>query len=207
MPDKQGPAYFLIYMEQSILGFYECNGVLRPITLFGYKSRGLPGLNIIGPNYYVRALKEKIIYLTKLKGIPVPMARYVLCCEVEREVKFIKREVNLDFLDLPFLILFWSLIESIKIANLKDCMTCGKVTSQGIIHHVNVNWNGEAELDSPSQFNFFEPRDRPFDFKQMIYLGSKIKKDNEIIGQRVINCEDLFLGIEGLEHKLLFPQS
>ncbi len=95
--------------------------------IFAYRSQGLPGLDIIGLGSKGKKLKEKFIFLTKERRLKIPLRRYILC--VEGDVK------EVSWLEFPLLLCFWSLAEVLPIRNLKNCLTVGSISIQGLITH------------------------------------------------------------------------
>lgn len=96
--------------------------------LFSYSSQGLPGLEIVGLGTRSRALKEKIIYLTKSLKLKIPLKRYVICLDQE-----LSKIVHDDFFELPILVLYWSMAGILPISELRDCLCSGTINSRGII--------------------------------------------------------------------------
>lgn len=117
---------------QRILGAVKHRNSERLIDIFGYSSKGLPGLDIVGLGQAGRLIKEKFVYLSRTSGLKIPVKRYVLCVE---DSAFL-REVGQDevrWLELPLLILFWGLAEQFQFAKLEDCIACGHVHPSGRI--------------------------------------------------------------------------
>ena len=52
------------------------------VTLFGYSSKSIPGLEINGLGKYGKAIKEKIIFVTRTRGLQIPIKRFVLNVEL-----------------------------------------------------------------------------------------------------------------------------
>ncbi len=55
---------------------YPYAGNYYPVDIFGYTSHGIPGLEIVGLGKYGKSVKEKFIYLTRVKNLKVPKKRY-----------------------------------------------------------------------------------------------------------------------------------
>lgn len=68
-------------MNTRIIAMYPCKGKFCTVEIFGYSTRGLPGLEIVGLGGSGRQLKEKLIYITRLQKVGLPLNRYVLCVE------------------------------------------------------------------------------------------------------------------------------
>ena len=46
--------------------------------VFGYSTRGIPGLEIVGLGQKGRLIKEKILYLNRKNNLKIPPRRYVI---------------------------------------------------------------------------------------------------------------------------------
>jgi hypothetical protein len=100
------------------------------VHLFGYATKGLPGLEIVGLGKMGRNIKEKLIYLTRQDKLVIPKKRFVLCLEFSDETKNLKEE-DLRWLELPLLILYWTLAEILPIHHLEKCFSVGKIALDG----------------------------------------------------------------------------
>lgn len=100
-----------------------------PVTLFGYSSKSVPGLEINGMGKYGKILKEKIIYLTRSRQLSIPLNRYVISFEydLDCDVKALR------YLDLPILIMYWYLAGLIKMGRLDNCLISGTISPSGVI--------------------------------------------------------------------------
>ena len=98
-----------------------------PLTFFGYASKSVPGLEINGLGKYGRTLKEKIIFLTRPRQLPIPLKRYVISTEYEMETD----PAILRWLDLPVLMLYWYLAGHIRMGRLDNCLAVGHITPGG----------------------------------------------------------------------------
>ena len=138
-------------MQSRIQSIYPIRSHYRKVQLFGYSSRGVPGLEIIGLGKIARATKEKFLYLSRLYRLKLPMRRFVLCIEDDDILKELPME-NARWLELPLLILFWSLAEQLAIHHLEDCLTAGKVSVSGTIDFLPLEgeslWEVMESLDS-----------------------------------------------------------
>lgn len=124
------------------------------IDLFGYTTKGIPGLEIIGLGKRGKLLKEKVIFLTRSLQLEVPPRRYVLCFDDERLL-----ELSIDDfrnLELPVLILFWSLAGVIPFKKLDDCCSVGQFNIKGEIYPVQVPFLDE---DEGRDLKWIVPRD------------------------------------------------
>ncbi len=103
------------------------------VDLFGYTTRGIPGLEIVGMGKNSRQLKEKLIYLSRKQPEGLPLSRFVLCLDENEKCGQLK-DVQLRWLELPFLILFWSLAGLIPLDKLENCFSTGTIGVTGQIH-------------------------------------------------------------------------
>lgn len=117
-------------MQQSLRSFIPLDRQYIGVHVFGYATKGLPGLEVVGLGKYSRNIKEKLIYLTRLEEMVLPKRRYVLCVEQDEEVKGL-REDHLRWLELPLLLLYWTLAETLHIHQLRNCFCAGKVRLDG----------------------------------------------------------------------------
>jgi len=135
-------------MEIKINSLIPYNGRLKWVEVFGYTSKGQPGLELTGFNGRGRTLKEKMVYLSKRRSLRFPLLRYVLCLDVEDLSK-----CELEWLELPLLIAFWSMTGSLPLKRLDDCFASCKVSLEGRLTHMNLEesfWsslNGRLEQE------------------------------------------------------------
>jgi len=100
------------------------------VNIFGYSSKGIPGLEIVGLGRQGRLIKEKLIYLSRIYRLQLPLKRYVICVEDDCQIKDSLMD-NCSWLELPMLILFWSLANFIPIKKLDDCVASGRISISG----------------------------------------------------------------------------
>jgi len=117
-------------MNSSLFSYYlGPNGQYQLVSLFGYRSNSVPGLNILGPTNWCRSLREKIIYLSRTRKLALPLNKYVLVIE---DYEQLDAEV-LPNLELPLMILYWNLAGILPLYSLDDCLLSGQVSSHGEI--------------------------------------------------------------------------
>lgn len=109
---------------------YPYAGQYCPVDIFGYASNGIPGIEIVGVGRYARSMKEKFIYLSREKKLKFPLKRFVLCVEGELEGKKFKEE-EYRYLELPLLMMLWSLTGHLPLQQLEDCFAAGKISIEG----------------------------------------------------------------------------
>jgi hypothetical protein len=102
------------------------------VDLFGYTTKGIPGLEIVGMGKNSRQLKEKLIYLSRLQPEGLPLSRFVLCLDENTNTAQLKED-QLRWLEIPFLILFWSLAGLVPLDHLENCYSSGTIGVSGSI--------------------------------------------------------------------------
>lgn len=117
-------------MNMRTKSLYPYAGQYCPVDIFGYASNGIPGIEIVGLGKYTRGVKEKFIYLSRERKLKFPLKRFVLCIEGEVEGKKFKEE-EYRYLELPLLIMLWSLTGHLPLGNLDDCFSSGKISVEG----------------------------------------------------------------------------
>jgi hypothetical protein len=124
-------------MQTEIQTFLCQQSNYRQVNIFGYCSNGVPGLNIIGLSHLGRTVKEKFIFLTRERQIQLPLKKYVICVE-QNDLKDKHSKSELKWLELPMLLIFWSLADVIPIRNMSNCLASGYVLSNGTIVHNQI---------------------------------------------------------------------
>ncbi len=109
---------------------YPFAGQYCAVDIFGYSSNGIPGIEIVGVGRHARSMKEKFIYLSREKKLKFPLKRFVLCVEGDVEGKKFKDE-EYRFLELPLLMMLWSLTGHLPLQALEDCFASGKISIEG----------------------------------------------------------------------------
>lgn len=116
-------------METQIQSYAFSQRQPNTVTLFGYASKSVPGLEINGLGKYGKTLKEKIIFITRSRQLPIPLKRFVISTEYDVEA-----DPNvLRWLDLPVLLLYWYLAGHIRMGRLDNCLAVGSITPSGDI--------------------------------------------------------------------------
>lgn len=113
-------------MEIKINSIIPAQSHLQQVEVFGYNSKSQPGLEINGLNGKGRIIKEKITYLSKKRQLKYPLKRFVLCVEGEGLDKS-----QVEFLELPLLICFWSMAGILPLKRLDNCFAAAKVSLDG----------------------------------------------------------------------------
>ncbi len=117
-------------MEVRLKSFIKTSRGVELVDLFGYSSRSLPGIEIKTNGYLPQTLKEKILFLSRSKGIKFPAKRFILC--FDSSIKTLEKESARE-LELSFLLLFWVLLGVISIHNLHQCIVNGQFKVNGEI--------------------------------------------------------------------------
>ncbi|MFT6068408.1 MAG: hypothetical protein ACJAT2_000175 [Bacteriovoracaceae bacterium] len=134
---------------------YPGHDKLGELEIFGYCSKGMPGVEIVGLGPLGRSIKEKLIFLSRQFGIKIPLKRYVLCIDLPVELKKEKSFESCRWLELPILILFWTLSGRLELENLDDCIAIGKIQVNGTIicpelHSYQSQGESESKILAPS---------------------------------------------------------
>ncbi|MBT7610439.1 MAG: hypothetical protein HN576_11830 [Bacteriovoracaceae bacterium] len=119
-------------MQRRMKAMIPCGDKEIIVDLFGYTTKGIPGLEIIGMGKNSRQLKEKLIFLSRQQPEGLPLSRFVLCLDENLNTAQLK-ENQLRWLEIPFLILFWSLARLVPLENLENCYSSGTIGVSGIM--------------------------------------------------------------------------
>ncbi|MBC7540548.1 MAG: hypothetical protein H7281_17115 [Bacteriovorax sp.] len=132
-------------MNMRTKSLYPYAGQYCPVDIFGYASNGIPGIEIVGVGKYARSMKEKFIYLSRKNKLKFPMKRFVLCVEGELEGKKFKDE-EYRYLELPLLLMLWSLTGHLPLQALEDCFAAGKISVEGEVTALELTENQQIAL-------------------------------------------------------------
>jgi len=102
------------------------------ITLFGYATKSVPGLEVNGLGKYGRSIKEKIIYVTRTRNLQIPIKRFVLNVELQDELGDLESS-SIKWLEYPLLLHYWYLAGILPISKLDNCFAIGSLTPSGLI--------------------------------------------------------------------------
>lgn len=166
-------------METQIQGYSFSKRDDGPINLFGYATKSMPGLEINGLGKYGKTLKEKIIFITRSRQLPIPLKRFVISSEYE-----LKNNVEeLKNLDLPILLIYWYLAGILRVGKLDNCFAAGGITPNGtlfcksndkIINHVRK--------------------------EELVYIGDSVKDDS--INIQYLSIKELLCHIPDIKYEL-----
>ncbi len=125
---------------------------------FGYSSRGIPGLEIVGLGKRSRLFKEKVNFITRKFGLKVEARRFVICIDDECIDQY--KPSSIQYLELPLMLLYWSLGGVINIHNLEDCLCGGRVTADGTFKTLSGNLlnSNYTMITSDDSYAFYQGR-------------------------------------------------
>lgn len=139
-------------MNMRTKSIYPYAGQYCPVDIFGYASNGIPGIEIVGVGKYARSMKEKFIYLSRQKKLKFPLKRFVLCVEGEIEGRKFKEE-EYRYLELPLLMMLWSLTGHLPLQQLEDCFAAGKISVEGEVTALALTENEQIQLSEIFKLN------------------------------------------------------
>lgn len=102
------------------------------VTLFGYSSKSVPGLEINGLGKYGKAIKEKIVFITRSRNLQIPLRRFVLNVEITDDLGDLE-SASVKWLEYPLLLHYWFLAELLPISKLDNCFAIGSLTPSGLV--------------------------------------------------------------------------
>lgn len=152
------------------------------VTLFGYSTKSVPGLEINGIGKYGKSIKEKIIFISRSRGLQVPLKRFVLNVEISDDLGELESS-SVKLLEYPLLIHYWFLAGFIPISKLDNCFAVGSITPSGVIE----------EPISQDLVNLCEAQNL-----HLISSSDNIKTPNGFI-----DAKDLLSFISNIEFKLM----
>lgn len=132
-------------METQIRSYIATSKGVRTVTIFGYATKGVPGLEVNGVGKLSKNIKEKLIYLTRTRKMNLPTKRFVICVDINDLDNDIAL-CELKWLEFPILLVFWYLASLLPINKLDDCLCAGWVSSKGDIFQTNSPARLKQEL-------------------------------------------------------------
>lgn len=124
-------------METEIRSFINSSLGTKIVDIFGYSTRGIPGVEIHGMGKSGKNVKEKIIYITRARKIRVPTRRIVINIE-NWDINDRTAAGSMVWLEYPVLLLYWYLSGVLPIKRLDDCIASGRLQAHGEIIHGQV---------------------------------------------------------------------
>ena len=183
-------------MEIKINSLIPCSNQLKFVEIFGYTSKGTPGLEVAGLGAKGRHLKEKLIYLSKRRNLKFPILRYVICINGEELSRF-----DLSWLELPMLLAFWSMTKTLSMKRLDNCLASAAVSLEGEINYLKLDpsfWlNMNKMLTRKNKQMIYIGNDEPVNYSQIYHLDSLEILNDEIGGFTHIDNEfanSMYLG-------------
>lgn len=137
---------------------------IKTITVFGYSSKSIPGIEIVGAPRFGKMLKEKLIYLSRKHRLRLPLKRFVLCLDGGGEDEKFSIQTH-RWLELPFLLIFWTLAGHLPIKKLDDCYTIGTVSVDsevGFPKFVKHFYENSQDVNYLSKVKLIAPRGLEF---------------------------------------------
>lgn len=152
------------------------------VTLFGYATKSVPGLEINGIGKYGKSIKEKIVFVTRSRGLQIPLKRFVLNIEITDDLGDLE-SASVKWLEYPLLLHYWFLAGLLPISKLDNCLAVGSLNPSGIV---------EEPIDS-SVISLCEMNE--------LHLISSTSGINSPLG--IIDGKDLFGNVTELQFKNL----
>lgn len=102
------------------------------ITLFGYATKSVPGLEINGLGKYGKSIKEKIVFVTRTRQLQIPLKRFVLNVELSDDLGDLESS-SVKWLEYPLLLHYWYLAGLLPISKLDNCLAVGSLAPSGLV--------------------------------------------------------------------------
>ncbi|MBL7663634.1 MAG: hypothetical protein JNM93_00760 [Bacteriovoracaceae bacterium] len=125
-------------MEHSIKAIIKGKTSYHVVTFFGYTSKGLPGIELVGLGKYSKQIKEKLVYLCRSRSIPMPLQRFMICLDNHACLDGLDTN-EIQWIELPIFLLFLQLMKKISIRSLENCLCGGYLHISGDIYHLPLN--------------------------------------------------------------------
>lgn len=150
------------------------------ITLFGYATKSVPGLEINGLGKYGKAIKEKIVFVTRTRSLQIPLKRFVLNVDITDDLGDLESS-SVKWLEYPLLLHYWFLAGLLPISKLDNCLAVGSLNPSGLVEEP-LN---QLVVDLCEQYN--------------LHLIASTNSIDSPLG--IIDGKDLFGQIANLEFK------
>lgn len=102
------------------------------ITLFGYATKSVPGLEINGLGKFGKTIREKIVFVTRTRGLQIPLKRFVLNAEITDDLGDLDGN-SVRWLEYPLLLHYWYLAGLLPISKLDNCLALGSLNPSGLV--------------------------------------------------------------------------
>jgi hypothetical protein len=125
-------------MLSQIQGCYTVNEKIHSVDIFAYTTSGIGGLEINGLGAFGKIIKEKIIFISKSKGLRFPSKRFCISVDIPLHNLQEKGRADLRWLELPILLIFWHQTGHLNIYNIESLVGAGTVAAHGYIHVMEI---------------------------------------------------------------------
>jgi len=129
-------------MQHSIQGQILKGQSTELVELFGYTTKGIPGLEIIGIGPSGRQIKEKLIFIARSQKLKISSRRFVLCLESHDLTSLSLKHENVQWLELPLFVLLMTLGGVFPFYQLSNCFCAGRIDLHGRIE----DWHFSPEF-------------------------------------------------------------
>lgn len=148
-------------METQLQSCYFTKKGPQLISLFGYATKSVPGLEINGLGKYGKSIKEKIVFITRSRQLQIPMKRFVLNVEIIDDLGDLESS-SVKWLEYPLLLHYWFLAGLLPISKLDNCLAVGSLTPSGgvlepinslvvdLCNHHDLHLISSSDIDSPN---------------------------------------------------------
>lgn len=119
-------------METQLQTCYFTKKGPKLVTLFGYATKSVPGLEINGIGKFGKSIKEKIVFVTRTRQLQIPLKRFVLNVELSDDLGDLESN-SVKWLEYPLLIHYWYLAGLLPISKLDNCLAVGSLTPGGVV--------------------------------------------------------------------------
>ncbi|MFL5784248.1 MAG: hypothetical protein ACJ76H_06560, partial [Bacteriovoracaceae bacterium] len=85
-----------------------------------------------GLGKYGKAIKEKIVYITRTRQLQIPLKRFVLNVELTDDLGDLESN-SVKWLEYPLLLHYWYLAGLLPISKLDNCFASGSLTPSGLV--------------------------------------------------------------------------
>ncbi len=172
-------------METQIKALYKTPQGIKFVTIFGYASKGVPSLEINGAGKLSKNIKEKLIYFTRIRKLPIPLRRFVVCLDLnELNIHSVQ---NLKWLEFPLLLTYWYLCGLIPIKKLDNCIASGWIKTNGEIFQMEIPSSFQDAFRE--SFNPIERKSMKLITKYNQYGGALDIIDSSLLLEHIPNLE------------------
>lgn len=171
-------------METQIKSYIKTAQGTEFISIFGYRTKGVPGLEICGIGNRGRNIKEKIIYLTKIRKLKIPLNRYVITVDTQ-----MTNSKQLKWVEFPILLVYWYLAGQIPMSKLDNCFCSGWITPSGDIFQSDLTVNTIRSL-----YRAYKEAD----LRKFIFLNGQ---DTIGAGVNIVSPKDVLGHLPGLNFR------